>query len=169
MTVVITRLLTATRASGGPFSGLIDPAHVAVAGQSDGGDTALAAAYDPSVRDRRVGAAVVLSGAEDPFAAAFAFPSGGPPLFAAQGTADNVNPPSLTTSFYSKASRPKFLLQLLGAGHQAPYTEPGAALTSVERSTIAFLDFYLKGKLTALRRYTVAGTAGGPSRLSADT
>ena len=47
--------------------GLIDPHEIAVSGQSDGGETALAVAYDPRYRDPRVRAAVILSGAEIPF------------------------------------------------------------------------------------------------------
>lgn len=165
MSLVITRLLAAARDRTGPFTGLIDTNHVAVAGQSDGGDTALAAAYDPSVRDHRVGAAMILSGAEDPFAPAF--PVDGPPLLATQGTADTVNLPSLTESFYATASRPKFLLKLIGAGHQPPYTQPGPELRTVERMTIAFLDDYFKGKSAALQRYRSAGTAGPGSILNA--
>src|SRR5262249_30078659 len=41
MRFVISRMLAASRGSG-PLAGLIDPAHIAVSGQSDGGDTALA-------------------------------------------------------------------------------------------------------------------------------
>jgi dienelactone hydrolase len=168
MSLVITRLLSAARARSGPFAGLIDIRHVAVTGQSDGGDTALAVAYDPSVRDRRVGAAMILSGAEDPFAPAFAFPLNGPPLLATQGTADTINPPNLTDSFYASAARPKFLLKLIGTGHQPPYTQPGPQLRNVEHITIAFLDYYFKGKSAALQRYISAGTAGPQSILIAE-
>jgi dienelactone hydrolase len=168
MSLVITRLLSAARARSGPFAGLIDPSHVAVAGQSDGGDTALAAAYDPAVRDRRIRAAMILSGAEDPFASAFAFPFDGPPLLAMQGTADTINPPSFTDAFFSAASRPKFLLKLLGAGHQPPYTEQGPQLRTVERMTIAFLNYYFKAEPAKLRRYIRLGIAGPQSLLIAE-
>jgi dienelactone hydrolase len=168
MSLVISRLLSAGSARSGPFAGLIDPEHVAVVGQSDGGDTALAAAYDPSVRDRRIGAAIILSGAEDPFAPAFAFPLDGPPLLAIQGTADTINPPNLTDSFYNSASRPKFLLRLLGAGHQPPYTESEPPLRTVERMTIGFLDYYFKARPAALQRFLLKGYAGPQSVLIAE-
>src|SRR5262249_45964618 len=63
---VVSRMLAASAAPAGPLRGLVDPAHVAVSGQSDGGDTALALAYDSRLRDPRVDAAVILSGAELP-------------------------------------------------------------------------------------------------------
>ena len=140
-----------------PLSGRVDARAIAVAGQSDGGDTALAAAYDPAVRDPRVGAAVILSGAEDPFATAFRMPADGPPLLAVQGTADTINPPPDTYAFFGEAAAPKFLLRLVGASHQPPYTEPGPGLAAVERTTIAFLDWRFRGRPQPLRRLLAAG------------
>jgi cephalosporin-C deacetylase-like acetyl esterase len=139
---------------------MIDFGRIAVAGQSDGGDTALAAAYDPSVRDTRIKAAVILAGAQDPFVRPFAMPRDGPPLLAIQGTADTINPPDMTYAFYNQAAPPKYLLKLLGAGHQPPYTEPGPDLTIVGHMTLAFLNRYLKGRSPGLVRYTAAGSAG---------
>ncbi len=46
MRFVISRMLAASSAGSGPLAGLIDPTQIAVTGQSDGGDTALAVAYD---------------------------------------------------------------------------------------------------------------------------
>jgi hypothetical protein len=73
MSYVISSLLT----GGGSLAGLVDPARIAVAGQSDGGDTALAVAYDRRYRDPRVRAAVILSGAEIPYTGSFNFPTAG--------------------------------------------------------------------------------------------
>jgi fermentation-respiration switch protein FrsA (DUF1100 family) len=143
----------------------IDFSRIAVSGQSDGGDTALAAAYGPA-RDRRIGAALILSGAEDPFVPAFAMPRNGPPLLAIQGTADAINPPEQTYSFYQQAAAPKYLLKLIDAGHLPPYTEPGSDLTSVEHLTLAFLAEYLKGHSQALQEYLAAGSAGTGTVLS---
>ena len=64
--------------------GLIAPHEIAVAGQSDGGETALAVAYDRHFLDRRVHAAVILSGAEIPGVGGFDFPAPSPPLLAAR-------------------------------------------------------------------------------------
>lgn len=165
MSLVISRLLLASASPDSPFHHLISPSRIAVAGQSDGGDTALATAYDPSARDPRVRAAVILSGAVDPFRPDFAFPRGGPALLATQGTQDTINPPSMTSHFFGRAGRPKFLLELPGAGHQLPYTEPGEDLNAVERATTGFLKRYLEGDGAAFARELAAGTSGAGSVL----
>lgn len=167
MSFVISSLLGAAQAPSGPIDGLIDPRSVGVAGQSDGGDTALASAYDPGVRDRRVRAAVILSGAEDPFAPAFAPSRHGPPLLATQGTLDTINPPSMTQAFFDDAPSPKYLLTLVGASHLPPYTQPGPQLSSVEDVSIAFLDHYLKHSALALRRLLSPRTRGRDTLLKA--
>jgi dienelactone hydrolase len=163
MRFVISRMLAASGAGAGPLTGLIDPAQVAVSGQSDGGDTALAVAYNRYFRDRRVGAAIILSGAEIPGVGGFTFPAGAPPLLAVQGSADTVNPPSFTETFFGAAQRPKYLLNLLGAQHLPPYSEQQPQLGIVERVTIAFLDGYLKHRSGALRRLTSVGDVPGTS------
>ena len=144
MSFVITRLLAMNRRSTSVLAGKIDPARIAVAGQSDGGVTALAAAYDSRYRDRRVRAALVLSGAM--LGGMGPFPRRGPPLLAVQGTADPINAPATTATFFGLAARPKFLLWLLGASHRPPYTDQQPQLGIVERTTIAFLDHYLGGR-----------------------
>jgi dienelactone hydrolase len=168
MSFVIGQLLAAGNAAGrGPLAGLVDSRRVAVAGQSDGGDTALAVAYDPRFRDRRVGAAVILSGAEIPAEGSFAFPAGGPPLLATQGTADTVNLPSETDAFFEAASPPKYLLSLQGAEHLPPYSRQGPQLAIVERVTVAFLNAYLEKKSAALRELQAAGDVAGAATLLA--
>ena len=61
----VIRQLTAGRPrSTGPLAGLVDPREVAVAGQSDGGDTVAAVVGNSCCADHLVKAAVVLAGAE---------------------------------------------------------------------------------------------------------
>ena len=168
MRFVISRLISLSQNRSGPLAGLIDPAEIAVSGQSDGGDTALAVAYDGPYRDPRVGAAIILSGAEIPVLGSFAFPPGGPPLLAVQGTADTVNPPSATEAFFTAARRPKYLLRLLGAEHLRPYSTEQPQLTIVERVTIAFLDRYLKHSASARRSVLVAGNVPGTAEMLAE-
>ncbi|MGI8558988.1 MAG: alpha/beta hydrolase family protein [Solirubrobacteraceae bacterium] len=166
MRFVISALLARSAASRGPLRDLIDPTEIAVAGQSDGGETALAIAYDKHFRDSRVRAAVILSGAQIP-GPDFTFPAGGPPLLATQGTADTVNPPSLTQAFYARAPRPKYLLELYGASHLPPYTTQQPELGIVERVGTAFLDRYLKRAPGAQRRLMAVGSVPGVASLSA--
>jgi predicted dienelactone hydrolase len=149
---VISQLIAAGASRASPLHGLVDPSRIAVAGQSDGAETAFAAAYDSAFRDRRIRAAVILSGQQLP-GVAFSFPQRAVPLLATQGTADTINPPFETYAFYHAAPRPKFLLTLLGAGHLPPYTTEEPQLGVVERVTTAFLNRYLKhGSLDQIER-----------------
>jgi alpha-beta hydrolase superfamily lysophospholipase len=168
MRFVITRVLAAAHAPHGPLSGLLALGPVAVAGQSDGGDTALAVADDPRYSDPRVGAAIILSGAEIPGIGGFQIAPGGPPLLATQGTADTINPPSATNAFYQGAAAPKYLLSLLGASHLPPYSTQEPQLAVVERVTIAFLDHYLKHLPGSLHRLLSAGNVPGIATLNAN-
>jgi dienelactone hydrolase len=168
MSFVISEMLAAAKAGASPFSGLIDSSRIVVTGQSDGGDTALAVAYDPTYRDPRVNAAVILSGEEIPGTGGFTFPAGSPPLLATQGTADTVNPPSATNAFFDVAPRPKYLLSLLGAGHLPPYSDQQPQLGIVERVSIAFFDGYLKHRAGALARLISLGSVPGAASLLAE-
>jgi dienelactone hydrolase len=150
-----------------PLAGLVDARRVAVAGHSDGGETALAVAYDRYFRDSRVRAAVILSGAKIPGVGGFTFPAPSPPLIATQGTADTVNPPSFTHAFYDAAPAPKYLLLLLGAEHIPPYSDEQPQLGIVGRVTTAFLDLYLKRDRQAALRLSAAGDVAGVATLSA--
>jgi dienelactone hydrolase len=168
MSFVISQLLAASAASSGPFAGLIDRRHIAVSGQSDGGDTALTAAYNSRFRDRRIAAAVILSGQGMPGVGGYDFPASSPPLLATQGLADTINLPSTTYAFFDLAPAPKYLLTMPGAPHLPPYTYEQPQLSIVERVTIAFMDRYLKGHRRALARMESAARVPGVAVLRAD-
>lgn len=151
MSFVITRILAASASAESPLHGLVDPTRIAVAGQSDGAETAFAAAYERPWHDRRVQAALILSGAE--LGRHVGLVSGATPLLAVQGTADRINPPVYTFDLFHAVGRPKFLLLLGRAGHLGPYTVPGPRLAAVEEVSIAFLNHYLgTGSLGAIAR-----------------
>jgi dienelactone hydrolase len=165
MSFVITRLLQDSADRHSRLAGLIDPRRIAVSGQSDGGETALAVAYDRRFIDRRVKAAMILSGAKIPGVGGFDFPAPSPPLLATQGTADTINLPSSTDAFYDIARAPKYLLTMFGAPHLGPYTDEQPQLGIVERVTVAFLDRYLKSIRGALPKMIAAGNLAGISVL----
>jgi predicted dienelactone hydrolase len=161
---LITRLLAASAARG-PLHGLVDPREIAVGGHSDGAATASAVAYDPRERDPRVRATMLLSGA-----GVTGGPRGRarvPPVLAIQGTADRVHPPAATAEFFAAARRPKYLVQLLGAGHEEPYTTQLPQRRIVERVAVAFLDRYLRERPDAERRLRAAARAPGIASLTA--
>lgn len=163
---VITRLLAGSARTRGILSGLINPRKIAVAGQSDGGSTALAVAYNRHFADHRIGAAMILSGAMIPGLGGYDFPAPAPPLLAIQGTGDTVNAPASTYHYFGLAPRPKFLLSLLGASHLGPYTDEQPQLGIVERTTTAFLDRYLKQLSGAGYRMRQAGSVPRLASLS---
>jgi dienelactone hydrolase len=151
-------------APGGPLHGVVDPRRIALAGQSDGAIAALEAAYDPRYLDRRIDAAVILSGAT--FSGFAGPPAGAPPLLAVQGTADPINSPSTTARYFALMRRPKFLLWLLGATHLPPYTTGDRWATVVDRATTAFLDHVFRGAPAG--RLLEAGTQAGVARIVFD-
>lgn len=158
---VISRLIALSALTRGVLAGRIDPTRIAVAGQSDGGVTALAAAYDQRFRDPRIRAAIVMSGAR--LSGMGAFPRRGPPLLAVQGTDDTINAPATTEAYFSAARRPKYLVWLLGAEHLPPYTGEEPQLRVVERLTLAFLGHYLLRR--PLAAFLTAAQQPGITRL----
>ncbi len=163
---VVTELLRADRSPRSPLYGLIDPRRIAVAGHSDGGDTAFAVAYERRYLDWRVRAAIVLSGAVLPPEPVLPRRHS-PPLLAVQGSADRINPPYFARALFEEVPAPKYLLSLQGAGHLGPYAGNRRELALVERVTIAFLDHYFRR--APLHSLLAAGRAE-PSiaRLTAD-
>jgi dienelactone hydrolase len=163
---VISQMLRADTRRHGLLSRLLNPRAVAVAGQSDGGSTALAAAYNEHFVDHRIDAAVILSGARIPGVGGYTFPPPSPPLLAVQGTADTVNALASTYHYFALAPQPKFLLSLLGAHHLGPYTYAQPQLGIVEGTTTAFLDRYLKHASGAASRMQRAGNVPQVATLS---
>lgn len=148
------------------LSPLIEDSRIAVAGHSDGGSAALAVAYDDRYRDPRVGAAVVLAGADLPGITPFAFPADGPPLLAVQGDADPVNPPAATAAFYDRATVPRFLLSVRGGGHFDPYMTPGPQFEAVRGVTTAFLDRTLRDAPVSAEDLARLAGRGGAATLA---
>ncbi|HWE67971.1 MAG TPA: hypothetical protein VG298_15120, partial [Acidimicrobiales bacterium] len=115
---------------------------VAMAGHSDGAETALAAAVTPApVGQPRFRALVAMSAQQVSVAGATATP----PILVTQGDADTINPPSYGYQVWQAANSPKFLLVLHGGGHLPPLQPGSVWLPGVEAVTLAFLDAYVAG------------------------
>jgi dienelactone hydrolase len=167
MSFVISQMLALDAKRQSPLAGLIDPREIAVAGQSDGGETALAVAYDSVYRDPRVRAAIILAGARG--LPGTYFQAGAPPLLAAQGTDDHIDRPRYTYAFFGAARAPKYLLKLTGAGHLPPFTYEQPQLSIVERVTVAFLRRYLGDQPREVETMISDGDVPGVSTLVADS
>ena len=165
MSYVITRMLAVSAAHRGAFAGLIDPGEVAVAGQSDGGDTVAAIAANTCCGDRRVRAVAVYSGAEWPPMPGRYFTRRPVPMLLVQGTADTVNPPGCSvTMYHADRARDRYYLDLFGATHTNPYWGINGFERVVARVSVAFFDRFLLGHAAAgpqLRR------AGDVARVAA--
>ena len=161
---VIARLLASRTA---PLNRLIDGNRIALGGHSDGVDSALAVVYSQR-HDPRIRAAVGFSGAEIAAFTGFPSPTRSIPLLAVQGTADSVTSPSGTYAYFAAATRPKYLLKLLGAEHTSPYQDAQPYLAIVERVSTAFLDRYLRNQRAASRRLAAGGDVPGRSTLQSD-
>lgn len=167
VTFLIDTLTAAANNPSDPLHGLLSPSEVAVAGQSDGGNTALATAYNTAYQDHRVKAAVVLSGARYGYPGGTWFPAGSPPLLATQGTADTVNPPALTNDFFTNDPQAdKYLLCMQGAPHLDPYVTRNNYEHLVAQVSTAFLDAELYHRPEALATMTQAGTVPGLATFS---
>lgn len=124
-----------------PVSPRIDRSRVAVAGHSDGAETALAASTAPAPPgEPAYRAVIVLSGQPVPGAAGH-----NPPALVVQGDADAINPPDYGYSTWDQAASPKYLLVLHGAGHLPPFEAGSRWLAGVETVTESFLDAYASG------------------------
>ncbi len=148
MSYVITQMLKLSRAKHGLFSGLLNPKQIAVAGQSDGGDTVAAIAANTCCTDRRVRAVAVESGS------AWAqmrgryfttrFTRHPMPMLFSQGSADTINLPGCSVFLYhSDPAKPNFYLDLFGASHTGPYWGTNRFEEIVARVTLAFFNRYL--------------------------
>ena len=168
---VITTVLATARHQASLLAGLVNPSEIGVAGHSDGADVTLAVADNSCCRDRRVKAAAVLSGAElDSFGGRY-FAGPPVPLLVAQGSADVVNFPACSTQLYDKASRPRYYLDLLGAGHEPPYAGPlvvPAQSTVVARVTTDFFDAELRGEQSGITAMTMDGNIAHTARVTSD-
>ena len=142
-----------------------DPARVAALGHSDGGLTVSAWAYNNSFRDRRVAAAVVMTGGIGLFPGTY-FAADSPPLLVIHATADETNPYSASVSLFNAvpAGIPRFFLTIEGGSHLGPYMYD-TAMPEVGQVIVDFLDGYFLGDAGARQRLPTDANHPGRSSL----
>jgi pimeloyl-ACP methyl ester carboxylesterase len=124
-----------------PIANRIDPNKVAVAGHSDGAETALAASVNPSPAGEPTYRAIVAFGVQPLLEAA----GPNPPILVEQGDEDQINPPSSGYATFAEATSPKYLIVAKGGGHLPPLEAGSPWLPGIEAVTEAFLDAYVAG------------------------
>ena len=156
LSAVIDHVLAESAARHGPLVGMVDARHIGAAGHSLGGVTVLGLVANTCCRDRRIDAAVVMSGD------AITFPSGAPsfaaapPLLLVHGSADPTVPYVSSVEAFNAAHGPKGLLTVVGGDHGAPVDPTGRAFSSVVAATTDFFEAYLGHRAGALARMRAA-------------
>ena len=162
LSFLITTLVADGAQSGNALHGLVNGHEIGVVGQSDGGDVILAAVANSCCRDSRIGAAVILSGAELSWFPGTYFATGSAPLLVVQGTNDlTMNPVTCSVTLYNEAPAPKYYLAMIGQTHLSAYVPPGPARTVVAAASIDFFNAYLRHAPGALAAMRAAGTRPG--------
>jgi len=148
---VIDRMLALSSKRSGPLAGIVDAKRIGASGHSLGAITTYRLVYDTCCVDKRIKAAVPMSGiAGDP---PQFFTGISTPLLAEHGNADGTLPYQGGMESFANATPPKFFLTLVGGGHTPPYRgAPDPAPTTVAHVTLDFFDRYLKSDRTALER-----------------
>jgi predicted dienelactone hydrolase len=162
LSFLITTLTTDGTVRGNALDGMVNAHEIGVVGQSDGGDVSLAAVANSCCRDRRIAAAVLLSGAELSWFPGRYFSSGSVPMLVVQGTDDqDLNPVTCSVTLYNEAPPPKYYLSMLGQTHFSAYVPPGPARNVVASASIDFFNAYLRHDPHALAAMRAAGTHPG--------
>ncbi len=144
---VIRSVLRFDRAKRG-LGRVIDARRIGVAGHSLGAATVVALVERSCCADRRVRGAISFSGlallpGED-------YPRPSVPLLLVHGTADRNVPYAASIHLYAAVGPPRYLLTLLGRGHQSWPRGTGPVDAAVLRATLDFWTVYLRGDHAAV-------------------
>ena len=162
LSFLITTVIADSAQTANTLHGLVNAHEIGVVGQSDGGDVSLAAVANSCCRDSRIGAAVILSGAELTWFPGTYFTTGSAPLLVVQGTNDlTMNPVTCSVTLYNEAPAPKYYLAMIGQTHLSAYVPAGPARSVVAAASIDFFNAYLRHAPGALAAMRAAGTHPG--------
>lgn len=152
-----------TAAGAHPLAGLVDPARVAAAGQSDGEVAAFGAGFLECCRDPRVKAVIAMAGNLGNIDNSVRRDSG-IPILHLMGEADELQPYADAIAWdRDNLTAPRWMVTLVGGTHAPPYRDPASPhFDGVTETTTAFLDGTLKGdaaRLAAIDDVVVANGA----------
>jgi hypothetical protein len=127
-------------AAGSPVAARIYRDQVALAGHSDGAESALSASLQTTAAGEPAYRAIIAMSVQPVTSG----PSANPPILITQGDADTINPFSFGSDTWRAAASPKYFLVLHGGEHLSPLEAGSSWLSGVEAVTEAFLDVYVE-------------------------
>jgi predicted dienelactone hydrolase len=150
---------------------IVDPKRIGASGHSLGGITTYGLTYSACCRDKRVKAAVPMSGFGGLVEPIDQYFRGGPtPLLALHGNSDGTVPIASDINTFARAQPPKYFLTFIGASHVVPFLGGDSAQAMVlKKSTVDFWDRYLKGDKAALDKLRTDGNLAGSTTLEEQT
>ncbi len=143
----------------GPLAGRVWSGSVGAMGQSDGAMTVMGLALNECCFDYRVGGVVALSGKVTGWQNGW-FPPQTSPVLAVHGTNDRINPYPNGQYLFGQSSPGSALLTVNGGDHQNIFTN-GAAVPTIARVTVAFLDQTLRSDGAARNKMNSDGSTEG--------
>jgi fermentation-respiration switch protein FrsA (DUF1100 family) len=150
--------------------GTVDQQHLGAAGHSLGAITTYGLVYSACCRDKRIDAAVEMSGIPavvEP--AANYFHGVSTPLLAVHGNADPIVPYQADVDGFANAKPPKFFLTFLGGGHVSPFLGgTGVDALALQKTTVDFWNRYLKADAPALAQLKTDATVAGSTTFQDD-
>jgi predicted dienelactone hydrolase len=149
------------------LGGIVDPKRIGASGHSLGGITTYGLAYSRCCTDKRIKAAIPMSGIIGVVDGPEGYFQGtATPLLAVHGNADGTVPYGADMNGFARAKTPKYFLTFLGAGHVTPFLggdNPSAM--ALKQSTIDFFNRYLKDDKAALDKLHTDANVPGASSL----
>ncbi|HMG25756.1 MAG TPA: dienelactone hydrolase family protein [Acidimicrobiia bacterium] len=144
--------------------GGIDAKRIGASGHSLGGITTYGLAFSNCCRDKRIRAAIPMSGLAGVVDAPGQYFHTSTPLLGLHGNVDGTVPYQAGRNAYTAAHSPKFLLTFLGAGHIAPFLGGNdAQAMTLKKATVDFWNRYLKSDKQALAKLQTDGNVPGSS------